>query len=93
MASGVPVASGSASVQAVNGPVSLAGIAMRETAGTPGAASFVLRDGTTNTDPIRYVVKLVASESRSVPLHALTFNTGVFVHREAGTTELVLYVL
>lgn len=93
MASGVPLASGSASAQAITGPVTLAGLSVRETAGTPAAASFVLRDGTSVTDPIRYVAKLVASESRTLALPALTFTTGVFVHREAGTTELVLYVL
>lgn len=93
MASGIPVASGTANAQAVTGPVTLAGLAVRETAGTAGTAAFVLRDGTTITDPIRYVVKLAANEARSVALPALTFNNGVFVHRESGTTELVLYVL
>lgn len=93
MASGVPVASGNTSVQAVSGPVTLAGLSVRESAGTPAAASFVLRDGTSVTDPIRFVAKLALSESRAVALPALSFNTGVFVHREAGSTELVLYCL
>jgi hypothetical protein len=93
MASGIPVVSGAGNVQAVTGPVTLVGLMVRESAATAAAATFVLRDGTTVTDPIRAVIKLAASDFRSISLPAVSFTTGVFVHREVGTTELVLYSL
>jgi hypothetical protein len=38
-------------------------------------------------------IKLPASGTLCTPLPAIDFATGIFVDRESGTTELVLYVL
>jgi len=89
----IAVASAATDVQAHTGAATLVGLTVRESAGTPAVASLVLRDGTTATDPIVAVVELAANESKAVPLPAVNIATGIFVDREAGTTELVLYVL
>jgi hypothetical protein len=93
MARGVAVASGAGDVQAVTGAVTLVGVAARETAGSPAAASLVLRDGTDATGAVRVPIELAANQSVAVQLPAVEFATGVFVDREAGTTELVLYII
>ncbi|MCP2339176.1 hypothetical protein [Actinomadura rupiterrae] len=92
MARSVVVASGTANVQAVTGPFTLVGVSVRENAGTPAAAALVMRDGTTTGDPARVLVKLAASESKLLGPLSVEFASGIFVHRESGTSELVLYL-
>ena len=93
MAKSVAVASGTADVQGVATPCVLLGICVRENAGTPAAAGVILRDGTSATDPIRVPIKLAANGCIIGGLPAVTFATGIFVDRESGTTELVLYIM
>ena len=50
-------------------------------------------DGTSATDPIRVPIKLAANGCIIGGLPAVTFATGIFVDRESGTTELVLYLM
>ncbi len=89
MATGTPVAAGSGNVQVITGATTLVGVAFRETAAA--VATFALRDGTTTGDPIRFVGNLAASAFNYVALPAVPFTTGVFLNRQSGTTELVLY--
>lgn len=93
MARAIAVASGTADAQAITGSVTLVGVSVQESAGSPAAASLVLRDGTQASDPGRVLIKLAASESRVIALPALQFDAGVFVDRVAGSSELVLYVI
>lgn len=90
---GIAVASGTADVQGVSGYVQLRGVSVRESAATPAAAALVLRDGTLATDPARVFIELVANESKFISLDGtVEFWNGVFVDREAGTSELCLFV-
>jgi hypothetical protein len=73
MAVAIPVASGTASAQVTSGPATVVGVSFRESAGTPAAASFVLRDGTTTGDPVRFVRKLVASGADYVRLPEVAY--------------------
>lgn len=92
MSRAVAVASGSAGVQAATGAVSLRGYSVRENAATAAAATVVLRDGTSSTAPARAFIELAADASETVTIPATDFESGVFVDREAGTSELVLYM-
>jgi hypothetical protein len=86
------LASGTADAQAFTGQCTLYGYAVRENAGTPAAASLVLRNGTTVTDPPVAFISLAAGGSQVVTLPAVDCTNGVFADRLSGTTELVLYV-
>lgn len=88
----VHVASGAADVQGVSGTTTLYGYTVRESAGTPAAATVILRNGTTNTDPIVGIVELAGDNSRADILPAVDCPDGLFIERAAGSTELVLYV-
>ena len=92
MARGIPVASGAGDVQAISGSATLHGYSVRESAGTPAAAALVLRDGTQASDPPRCFIELQANEARDVQLPGVRFANGVFVDREAGTSEICLFV-
>lgn len=87
------VASGTADAQAVTGAATLVGCSVRETATVAAAAALVLRDGTAATDPARVFIELAANESKQLALPNVEFTNGIFVDRESGTTELVLYYL
>ncbi|WP_116051684.1 hypothetical protein [Amycolatopsis palatopharyngis] len=89
----IHVASAATDDQALTGAATLVGLTVRESAGTAAVASVVLRDGTAATDPVIAVVELAANESKVITLPAVAITTGVFVDREAGSSELVLYVL
>ncbi len=93
MARAVALATGTADVQAITGACTLVGFAARETGGA-ASADLTLRDGTTATDPIKGIIRLVANGSQSATLPAVEFAAGVFVDRSgAGSSELVLYFL
>lgn len=93
MARAFPVASGAADAQAFTGSGTLVGYTVRESAGTPATASLVLRDGTSTAGSVIATISLAASTSQSAELPAVQFDTGVFVDRLAGSTEVVVYVL
>lgn len=92
MARPLVVASGSASAQAETGSGILAGLSARESAGTPALAVFQLCDGTSSAGPLLATVSLGASGSQNVSLPAVPFNTGIYVNRVTGSTEIVLYL-
>lgn len=93
MARGVPVATGSADVQAVSGACTLVGFSARETGGT-ASGDVTLRDGTDASGPIKAIVRLVANGSQAAALPPVDFATGIFVDRTGtGSSELVLYLL
>jgi hypothetical protein len=96
MAKAVVIASGTGDVQAFTGPCVLSGFAFRESAGTPAAAKFVLRDGTAATDEMRIPVNLNASEStRDLSIdggRGIVCHNGIYVDRESGTTEGVVFI-
>lgn len=92
MARAAYVTSGSAGAQGVAGAATLYGFSVRENAGTAAVATVVLRNGTTNTDPIIAAIELAADGSQSASLPAIDCPHGIFVDRTAGTSELVLYV-
>lgn len=87
------MASGATSVQALTGQDTLYGYAVRESAVTPAAASFVLHDGTATTDPIIVPqMNLAASGNQIAQLPAIPLTTGIFVERVSGSTEIVFYI-
>lgn len=88
----VNVASGTGDVAAVTGAATLWGYSVRESAGTPAAATVVVRDGDADTDPARVLIELAADQSQTVRLPAVQFDDGIFIDRVAGETELVLYL-
>lgn len=92
MARSIAVASGTGDVQAVTGSCTLLGVCVRENAGAPAAAGVVLRDGTSAAGAVVVPVKLAAGATWFGPLPAIEFTTGIFVDRESGTSEVVLYV-
>ena len=92
MARPVHVATGTADVQGYTGSTTLMGYSVRESAGTPAAATVVLRNGTSTAAPAVAIVELAANGSETGVLPALDCPDGVFVDRVAGETELVLYV-
>lgn len=92
MAKAIAVASGTADAQAVTGSCTLLGICVRENAGAPAAAGVILRDGTSTAGAVVVPIKLAAGATVAGPLPAVQFDTGIFVDRESGTSELVLYV-
>lgn len=72
----------------------MVGFSCREAAGTAAAASFVLRHGgSTGGKPLLYV-NLAADESVRdwYGPDGIECPQGVFVDREAGTAEIVVYV-
>jgi hypothetical protein len=92
MARPLVVTSGAINAQAETGAGNLLGFSVRESAGTPAAASVAFRDGTSATDPLIAVVSLAASSSQSVVLPAVAFSTGIYANRTVGSTEIVLYI-
>lgn len=89
MSSSIAVVAGTGNVQVTTGSATLVGVSYRETAAA--VATFVIRDGTTTGDPIKFVANVAASGSSVTMLPAIVFTTGVFLHRGTGTTELVLH--
>lgn len=89
----IPVASGTAGVQAAAGSSTLMGCSARENAATAAAATVVLRNGTSSSDPIVAVVELAAGTSQTVTVPAIDCPNGIFVDRQAGETELAIYIL
>jgi hypothetical protein len=91
MAKSIVVAAGAGDTQAAIGAFTLVGCSVRESAGAAAAAALVLRDGTGTGDPARFFIELAANESKLLTLPAVEFTNGIFVDRESGTSELVLY--
>lgn len=92
MARAVALVTGTTDVQAITGACTLVGFSARETAGV-ASADVTLRDGTTATDPVKGIIRLVANGSQAEMLPAIEFVTGVFVDRSGtGSSELVLYI-
>jgi len=89
MARAIPVASGTANVQALTGAGTLTGAVA-----TGASASTVrLRSGTTVTDPVVAILGIPAGGTVSAVLPAVDFSAGVFVERVgAVASELVLYI-
>lgn len=79
---------GSAALTSTDGI--LRGYSVRETAGSPAAASLRLRDGSVS-GTILAVVALAASESKAQTLPNVRVNAGVYLERVAGSTEVVVY--
>ena len=95
MANTKAVASGTADAAVLSGRGKLFGFSARENAGTPAAASFILRDGTdANGTPIGFYNigpgKTLNGDFGAIG--GLEFSTGLFLDRVSGTTELVVYV-
>lgn len=93
MARTIPAPSATAGPQLVTGAGTPVGVSCRESAGTPAAASFVLRDGTDNTGRPLTFVHLAQSESQTFQVPAVTFTTRLYLDRTGGQTEAVAYLL
>jgi len=93
MARAIAVASGAGDVQAVTGSGTLVGYSVRETAGSPAAATLTLRDGTSAAGAPCVFISLAASTSLTAISPALDFSLGLFVDRVTGTSEIALYII
>ncbi|MGV4984519.1 hypothetical protein ACVB8X_13945 [Streptomyces sp. NRAIS4] len=92
MARAIPVATGTADVQAVSGACTLVGFSARETGGT-ASADVTLRDGTDATGAIKAIARLAANGSQVAMVPPVDFVTGIFIDRSGtGSSELVLYI-
>lgn len=90
MSSSIAVVAGTGNVQVTTGSATLVGLSFRETTAA-AVATFVVRDGTTTGDPIKFVANVASGGSSVTMLPAIVFTTGVFLNRQSGTTELVLH--
>ncbi|WP_128803716.1 MULTISPECIES: hypothetical protein [unclassified Streptomyces] len=93
MARAIPVATGTADAQILTGSGTLLGFSCQESAGTPAAAAFVLRDGTDNTGVPLAFVQLAQGASQAAQLPAVTFTDGLYLDRTDGESEAVVYLL
>lgn len=74
-----------------DGAGTLTGFSVRESAGTPGAASFVLRDGVDDTGAPLVFVQLGQGDTQTLAL-AVSYRTGLFLDRTDGETEAAVYI-
>lgn len=86
-----------ADTQLITGQVSLVGLVVVEDAGTPAAASFVLRDGTSTSGAIVVPVKLALSSGvcywfGDVEDGGIIFKTGIFLDMIAGSINGAIYL-
>lgn len=90
----VPVAARSTDGQIYTGSGTLMGFALREAAGTPAAATMVLRDGTSTAGDMIAPVNFTASQSARewYGPQGIPFNSGIFWDAGTGTVEGVLYI-
>jgi hypothetical protein len=89
----IAVASGTAGVQAATGAATLAGYSVRESAGSPLAATVILRNGTSAAGAAVAFIEIGADASQTVTLPAIDCPNGIFVDRVAGTSEIAIFVL
>lgn len=70
------------------------GYSIRENAGSPAAATVIVRNGTTNTDPIVAVIEIAADDDDDAWYgpQGIRCEDGLRVERSAGTTEGAVYV-
>lgn len=71
----------------------LVGVAMTESAGSAAVATFILRNGTTASDPIIFpgVIELNPNEStREWFQPGIRCENGIFIDRVAGTADIIL---
>lgn len=92
MAAVIAVATGTADAQAFTGATELHGYSVHESAGTPAVASLVIRDGTSTAGTALVHIELAANAAETVRLPSIDVQTGLFIDRTAGETELTLYV-
>jgi hypothetical protein len=88
------VSSGTGDVQvlAADNHNRLTGFSCRENAGTPAAAEFIIRNGTSTSAPAVAFVRLNASESvREYFGEGIQCPKGIFIDRISGTTHLTVY--
>lgn len=92
-----PVATGTDDVQGVAAAAGLRlmGYSVRESAGTPAAAAFNLRNGDGNSDPLLVVGEMASNgtDLRWLGPQGIACPAGVWVERVTGETELVLYTV
>lgn len=90
----VQVATRSTDLQAYTGSGVLYGFSFRESAGTPAAAGFALRDGTSASADFICAINFAADEATIVWLgpQGIPFNTGIYLDVQAGELEGVLYI-
>jgi hypothetical protein len=90
----IPVASGTAGVQAITGAGVLLGYTYNvSAAGAAGTVQYV-RDGTDNTGAKLAIIPVGATGGVMVAqIPAIPFTAGLFVDKVTGTSELVLYVM
>lgn len=89
------VAAGTGDAQVVTGKGRLLGFSARESAGTPAAASFILRDGTSASGTPIVFVNLAASETLNGDyggINGIEFANGLYLDRVSGTTDLSVYL-
>ncbi len=93
MADAIAVATGTADVQISTGGGKLHGFSCRESAAAAAVATAILRDGTAATGiPLAYI-ELAANSSQTVVFPApVEYQTGLFLDRVAGETEITAFV-
>lgn len=85
------IAAASTDEQGYLGSTRLIGYVVRETAA--GAATLAIHDGTSASGPKRFNISLASGglEKEFGIFHPLPFDTGIWIERLTGTTEVILY--
>lgn len=92
MSHAIPAASGTAGTQITSGSGDLIGISCRESAGTPAAATLVIRDGTDASGKPLVFVNLAQSTAQTLQLPPVHFTAGLYLDRTSGTSEVVVHI-
>lgn len=93
MADAIAVASGTADSQMYTGSGEMHGFSCRESAAIAAAATFILRDGTSAAGTALAYVEVAANASETVSFaESVEFQTGLYLDRVAGETEVTAYV-
>lgn len=93
MANPIATPTGTADIAFAAGRGKLFGFAARESAGSAAVATFIIRDGTSASGILLIPVELAANTSTSQYFsEPIEFDTGLFLDRVAGETEVTVFV-
>lgn len=90
----VPVLTRTTDLQVYVGSGVLLGFSFRESAGTPAAASFVLRDGTSASGDMIIALNFASDEATLAWLgpQGINFTAGLYLDIQAGELEGAVYI-
>lgn len=92
-ANSIEIAATAADVAVLGSGAKVRGFCLTEAAGTPAAASCIIRDGANASAEVVFSLKFAASETKTAWFgDGITFDTGVFLDMVAGTIQGSIFV-